>query len=308
MKRIKILGVFFLVLFLDILFVHASDNLILNGKISSPPGKIIFVTGSCSSGKSSMAKIIAEKLHAKSFAFDEYVMPMVLKKFVKKHYGSFAAFFVSTFFMRNFFTTVSFLSDKKKYELQLKFYNDLKAGLAVEPTSRMYREVKKVAMQGHNVVVESPLHLWEGVDFLSCLSEFDGANVTYVLAYCPWDNLVDRIKQRNSSKNKKIHRELDWVVINYMYAFNISLHYQGSGFLECLNGDNVHKIVEKYSQSKYKKKRMCLCSMTQDVAYETFPDDVSYYIYPRFAYNITVNTKMHSPEQGALVVLDYVKN
>ena len=93
-----------------------------------------------------------------------------------------------------------------------------------------------------------------------------------------------------------------------MYAFNISLHYQGDGSLECLNGDDVHKVVEKYSQSKYKKKRMCLCSMTQDVAYETFPDDVSYYIYPRFAYNITVNTKSHSPKQGAAVVLDYVKN
>lgn len=77
-------------------------------------GRIIFVTGSCSSGKSSMAKIIAQKLNAKFFNFDEYVIPLVLKKFITKHYGKFLSFFIGGFVMRNFFTAVNILSEKRK--------------------------------------------------------------------------------------------------------------------------------------------------------------------------------------------------
>jgi chloramphenicol 3-O-phosphotransferase len=179
-----------------------------------PQGRIIFVTGSCSAGKSATSKVIAEKLHAKSFNFDEYVMPLVLKKFIIKHYGKFLAFFISGMVIRNFFKAINLLSEKKKYEFQKKFYDDLRGGLAVEPTLKMYREVKKLALQGHDVVVESPIYLWDGVDFLECLKTFDGTDITYVLAYCPWDDLISRIQKRNLSKNKKIRRELDWVVIN----------------------------------------------------------------------------------------------
>ncbi len=302
MKKKVIRGIVVSLAFLGAL--HPSKN---KNHLDLPsPGKIIFITGSCSSGKSSMAKIIAQRLNARSFAFDEYVMPIVLKKFVRKHYGGLAAFFVNKFLMRNFFTTVSFLSDKKRYALQLKFYNDLKQGLAVEPTSRMYREAKMVAMQGQNVVIESPLHIWDGVDCIKSLSELDGADVAYVLAYCPWDDLVSRVKKRNSSKNKKMHRELDWAVINYMCCFDVSPFYHGDGFLEQLNGYNVHKVIEKYSQVKYKKKRMCLFSETRNAAFKTFPEDIEYYIYPRFKYNITVNTNMHTPEEAASVIFDYL--
>ncbi len=271
-------------------------------------GKIIFVTGSCSAGKSSMAKIIAQKLNAKSFAFDEYVMPLILKKFITKHYGKFLAFFISGLVMRNFFTAVNFLSDKSKYKFQKKFYDDLKGGMAIEPTLKMYREVKKLAMQGQNVVIESPIHLWDGVDFVSCLSEFDEMDITYVLAHCPWNSLMDRIKQRNLSKNKKTHRELDWVVINYMYCFDISPDYNGERFLEYVNGGDVHKIIREYSQPKYKKKHMCLLSETQHVALKAFPKNIGYYVYPRFDYDIIINTKTHNPEQGAQAVLDYIKD
>jgi hypothetical protein len=144
------------------------------------------------------------------------------------------------------------------------------------------------------------------VDCLKSLPEFDGADVTYVLAYCPWDDLVSRVKKRNSSKNKKMHRELDWAVINYMFCFDISSNYQGDNSLEYLNASSVHKVIEKYSQFKYKKKRMCLFSETRNAALKTFPEDIGYYIYPKFRYNITVNTKMHTPGQAATVVLDYL--
>ena len=73
------------------LFIGArsESNLSLQQSLSheSQKGRIIFVTGSCSSGKSSMSQIIAQRLNAQYFAFDEYVMPLILKKFVTKHYG-----------------------------------------------------------------------------------------------------------------------------------------------------------------------------------------------------------------------------
>lgn len=297
---------YFFIFTVSIIFVKisATDDKILN--IPSQ-GKIIFVTGSCSSGKSSMAKIIAEKLNAKSYAFDEYVMPIVLKKFLKKHYGAFLAYFINGFVMRNFFTSVSFLSDKKKYELQKKFYNDLKEGMAIEPTSRMYKEVKMAAMRGQNVVVESPIYLWNGVDCLTSMKEFDGANVTYVLAYCPWGDLVNRIKQRNSSKNKKIHRELDWALINFIDNFEISSKNHKNNFLECLDGEMVHKTITEYSQPQYKKKRLHLMAETQNLAWQKFPNNTDYYIYPRFDYNITVNTKINTPDTAAAAILAHTR-
>ena len=271
------------------------------------PGKVIFLTGSCSAGKSSMARILAKKLNAKSFAFDEYVMPKVLKKFVTKHYGRFVAFFINGWVARNFFKTVTFLSEKKKHELQVQFYNDLKGGIAIEPTSRMYREVKKLAMQGHNVVVESPLFLWDGVDCLQSLPELEGTNLTYVLAYCPWNDLVDRIKKRNASSNKRNHRELDWVMINYMHSLEIVNDCKREPFLEHLRGEEAYNVINTYSQRCYKKQRMCLAPETQQLAHQKFPTkDCDYYIYPRFNYNVTINTRMHSAEQGANVVLDYM--
>ncbi len=270
-------------------------------------GRIIFVTGSCSSGKSSMAKVIAQKLNAKSFNFDEYVMPLVLKKFVEKHYGKFLAFFVSGLVMRNFFKFIDFLSEKSKYKFQKKFYDDLRQGIAIEPTSKMYREAKRIALQGQDVVLESPLHLWEGVDCLSSLPELDGVDVTYVLAYCPWNDLVDRIQKRNLAKRKRTHREFDWVVINFMHCFDISAEYKGEDFLEYINGSNVHKVIAEYSQPKYKKNHMCLLSETQHVALQKFPKNIGYYVYPRFDYDLIVNTKINNPEQGAQVVLDYIK-
>lgn len=290
--------------------LSAKSNVSNDGSTKSatkPHGRVILVSGSCSSGKSSMAKVLAKKLDAKSIAFDEYVMPKVLKKFVRKHYGSFLAFFVNGFVMRNFFSTINFLSDKKKYELQKKFYADLKEGIAVEPTSKMYMEVKKYALRGRNVVVEAPLYLCEGVNCLSSLTVLNGMDVTYVLAFCPWNDLIERINIRNSCRNTKNKRELDWVVLNYLHTFEISSEYKDDGFLEYVSGSDVHKVIVEYSQHKYKRRHMQLLTETRDAATQAFLNDESYYIYPRFEYNLTVNTKLNSPAQAADVIVDYLQ-
>jgi deoxyadenosine/deoxycytidine kinase len=302
MKRLSIL-IFLAVFSLEASDTQKNDNTNSTSTSATPKGKIIFVTGSCSSGKSSMVKILAQKLNAKIFTFDEYVMPRVLKKFITKHYGRFLAFFISGLVMRNFFTTINFLSDKRKYAFQKMFLDDLGHGLADEPTSRMYREAKKVAFQGNNVIIESPIYLWGNINFLSSLTEFENTNITYVLAYCPWNDLVDRIKQRNSSKNKKIHRELDWVLGNFVHTFNASPHYHNHA-LEYLSGNDVHKVIAEYAKPGYKKKQLRLLAETQHAALQKFPKCVAYYVYPRFNYNIIVNTKRYNPEQGADVVLN----
>ncbi|MFA5306754.1 MAG: hypothetical protein WC365_04870 [Candidatus Babeliales bacterium] len=290
-----------------LIFISLACGLSASLEQTEKQGRIIFISGSCSSGKSSIVKILAHELNAKTFTFDEYVMPLILKKFITKHYGRFLAFFISGLVMRNFFTTVNFLSDKRKYAFQKMFLTDLEEGLALEPTLRMYREVKKAALQGHDVVVESPLYLWGSISFTSCLSEFKNTNITYVLAYCPWNDLVNRIKERNTSKNKKIHRELDWALGNYMHTFNASPDFH-SRSLEYLSGKDVHATITEYAQSGYKKKHLRLLPETQHVASQKFPDTVGYYVYPRFSYDLIVNTKRHDPIEGASVILDFLHN
>ncbi|MBD3232079.1 hypothetical protein GF322_05495 [Candidatus Dependentiae bacterium] len=297
----------FFILFICV--VNLSANQL---KVSEPPefckqGKIVFVTGSCSSGKSSLVDCLSKKINAKVFKFDDYVMPMIIKKFVEKHYGKLAVFFVNNFMMRNFFTTINFLSEKRKYELQKKFYADLQQGLADEPTRKMYNAAVITAQKGNNVVIESPLFLWEGVDLLNNLPALGEKNITYVLAYCPWNDLINRIKQRNLTKNKKNRRELDWVVINFIHNFDISLNRHRNNYLECLNSDNVRNVILEHSKFLYKKQRQKLMPETRQYALSTFNKNNSfYYIYPRFKYSIIINTKVNTPEQGADMVFNKI--
>ncbi len=299
-------------IFLTTLFTYTyakknkKDAVVCSTKVVTP-GRIIFVSGSCSAGKSSMVNILAKKLDAQTFAFDEIVMPEILKKFITKHYGKVLSFFVSGVVMRNFFTAVDFLSEKQKYEFQVKFYNDLKDGMALEPTKKMYRAARQAALNGHNVVIESPLYLWNGVDFLSCLNEFDGTRITYVLAYCPWNNLVDRIKHRNITAKKQDRRELNWVLVNFIHTFEISPQDYGKHTLECVSGCDVHRVITEYAKPEYKKKRLRLVSETKQIVLDAFPRDDHYYVYPRFSYDLIINTTANTPEQGAVVVLNYVQ-
>jgi hypothetical protein len=52
---------------------------------------------------------------------------------------------------------------------------------------------------------------------------------------------------------------------------------------------------------------MRLLAETQQIASQKFPQNTDYYVYPRFEYNVTVNTKVNAPEQGACLVMDYLQ-
>ncbi len=297
-----------IILVVSVIFFFPSSSASQPENITSEPaapGRIIFITGSCSAGKSSIAKIIADRLDAKYFAFDEYVLPIVLKKFITKHYGKLLSKLLSGIVIRNFFSAVNFLSEKTKHKFQKKFLADLQAGLAVEPTTRMYKEVKKLVEQGYDVLVESPLFLLQGVSFLESLKVFKDTNIIYVLAYCPLDSLIEHLEKRNSSKLKKNHRELDWVIGNYVEYLEPSRELRGKHFLERISGHHVHNLVEKYAQKQFKKKRMYLSDEIKQGVLAKFPKQSMYYVYPRFKYDIIINTGVYNPSQGAEMVLKF---
>jgi len=270
-------------------------------------GRVVFVTGSCSSGKSSLARVIAQKLKAKSYAFDEYVIPILARKMVEKEVGKPLAFFITRVLPFNFFTLVGFLSEKRKYEYQLKFYAELKNGFAIAPTKKMYEQVRKNVLAGRNVVVEAPLHLGDGVDCTESLSVLKDLDVSFVLAYCPWRNLVERIAARNQSPNKKIHRELDWALGNYLHYFDITPNYHKKS-IDKVSGKSVKRLLSLYSRPTFKKKRMQILPETAQAARECFKTNKLYYLRPHLAYDLIINTQTHKPEQGATQVVDFVQN
>jgi len=278
------------------------------GKKRAPAsGRVIFVTGSCSSGKSSLARSIAQHLDAKSYAFDEYVIPIITRKMVEKEVGTVPAFFITRVLSFNGFTLMRLLSEKRKHEYQLKFYAELKKGLAIGPTTKMYQEVRKVALTGRNVVVEAPLHLGDGVDCMQSLSVLKDLDVSFVLAYCPWNNLVERVTARNKSSNKKIHRELDWAVGNFLHYFDISTKQQ-EGVIDTVLGRSVNDLVTMYSRPEFKKQRMQIAAETKQAAHACFTTPDTYYLRPHLAYDLIVNTQIHKPEEGATRVLNFVQN
>lgn len=277
-----------------------------SGKPDSSPGRVIFITGSCSSGKSSLSKIVSQELNANYFAFDEYVMPRMMKKMVEKRVGKILAFFVTKLFMRNFFTFVGFLSDKTKYEFQKQFLEELRGGIAIEPTLRMYQQVRYIALQGQDVVIEAPLHLGDGIDCEGSLAVLEGLDVLYVLAYCPWQKLVERIEQRNKTKDKRTHRELDWAIGNFLHCFEISpIHKPGA--IDHIQGDIVRNAVVDYATSPiYKKKRLRILDETMQETLQVFKDNREYYIYPKRNYDLIINTGAYSAAQGAAMILDFM--
>lgn len=305
---------FFITIILLTLNVHAVDNpegaFGDGGNVHSAQrvqGRVILITGSCSSGKSSLARLVAQDIDASYFAFDEYVMPIVLKKMVEKTVGKFVAFFITKLVVRNFFRFVGLMSDKKKYKFQKKFYNELKNGIAIEPTMKMYRAVRSVAESGRDVVIEVPLQLGDGVDCLSSLSVLTGLDVSLILAYCPWSELVHRIEQRNSSPNKKIHRELDWALGNFNHCFDISTQYHPDA-IDSIQGSVVKNALESYAQSQGIRKRRRIMEETQQETLQCFATDEMYYIYPKLAYDLIVNTKTYNQNQAAQQVLDFLRN
>lgn len=279
--------------------INAGSNALIK------PGNVIFVTGSCSSGKSSISTIVAQKMNASYCAFDEFVMPLVLKKFIEKQYGKVLGFIITKLLMGNFFSLVGLLSDKQKYAFQKKFYDELKGGIAQEPTRKMYREVRKVAQAGRPVVIEAPLHLGEGVDCLSCLSELEGLDVYFVLAYCPWERLVDRIERRNSSKTKKVRRELDWAIMNYNHCFIVS-GQDDARAIDAVNGQHVYDFINEHKDKRYKKKRLHIMNETQQETFACFKQGSINFIIPRLPYDLIINTHANNPEQGADHVINFI--
>lgn len=270
-------------------------------------GRVIFITGSCSSGKSSLAQSVAQKLNAKYFAFDECVMPRVLNKMIARYVGSFFAMLVTKLFMRNFFSLIGFLSDKRKYAFQKKFYKELEKGIAFQPTVMMYKKVRAQALQGHTVIVEAPLLLGDSIDCLSSLSTLRGLDVTLVLAYCPFEQLVDRIKQRNQSGNKKNYRELDWAITNFVHSFKLSTDYPDQAIDNVL-GSSVKTFVSTHAQPIYRKQRLNLLKETQEIVLKHVSSDDVYYITPKLSYDLIVNTLMSTPDQGAESVVAFMRD
>ena len=205
------------------------------------------------------------------------------------------------------FTLIGFLSEKRKREAQIKFYDELKKGLAIGPTKRMYQDVRKLALAGRNVVVEAPLHLGDGVDCMASLSVLQDLDVSFVLAYCPWNNIVERIIARNQKSNRKNNRELDWAVGNFLHYFDISTD-KNTGAIDTLSGRAVNNLVATYARPEFKKKRMQICAETQQAAHSYFKTDGLHYLRPHLAYDLIINTQEHKPEEGAMRVLDFVKN
>lgn len=280
-----------------------SSNQELSDK--APQGRVIFITGSCSAGKTSLSKMLAEELGAKFFAFDEHVMPVLLKKMIDKSIGKFFSFFLAKTIMRNFFSYVNLLSQKKKYEFQQKFYQELERGIAIPPTIQMYSQARNIALQGQDVVVEAPLHLGEKIDCLSSLSVLKDLDVVFVLAYCPWNSLAARIEQRNRSNDKKNRRELDWVFGNYLDYFNVSSS-QDRTTIDSIDGKSIQRLIAHHTGKDAKKNHISILDETKQAMLKFFKTDEINNISPKLAYDVIVNTKEQSPKQGSEKVLEHI--
>jgi len=168
----------------------------------------------------------------------------------------------------------------------------------------MYQEIRATALTGQNVVVDSLTHLGDNVDCLSSLSELKDLNVMFVLVYCPWKNLVERIEQRNKSADKKNRRELDWALSNFAHYFDASAHHHPHA-IDAIQGDYVKEVVAVYAHPQYKKRGLKIMNETKKASLQLFKTGGTQYIYPRLAYDLIINTKEYNPTQAATIVLDF---
>lgn len=256
---------------------------------------IIFLNGTSSAGKSSIAAQLQKELDDAYtvVSIDDFMLESLTKEIRKLKIIDKKTNPKSIWEVRYYVDQLP-EDQSKDIHAYLKEFNS-------DSARRMYNHIVRLAKNGENVIVDHVLT--HDHDILNCMQRLNRFDTAFVLVYCPLDVLPKRVEARNNSGIVKEKRKLDCVfsLFSYIYApcdkgdHLDTLYLKDFKYLIDSVKDNFIK-VEKFSRFK-------------DLMYNRlkFSNADTVHIKPKLSYDLIVDSGSKSPEDCAKQIKDFMR-
>lgn len=262
--------------------------------------KIIFLNGTTSSGKSSIAKKLKKLLKNKEYdieiiTIDEYV----ISKIMWLVGGSYC----------NPFKWGQSYDELITSEKMRSIINESQKDLCNATTSAYHK--------GKIVIVDTVMIEQEHIQ--SYTESFKDLNISWILVYCPLNKLVDRIIQRNKSSDEKNQRSMVDTLNQFSLMYNQNTPHQidklgYEKFLTtCDKAQRAHTESQDTITDRVKSIQNAACAFSFNTVQETMKinfgliNNQETTIGPVEQYNLIVNTDNNDISTCASMIMEQLK-
>lgn len=266
---------------------------------STSAQKIIFLNGTTTSGKSSIAKelenlLVEKQLDVAIVAIDSFIVPAILKELAWRWANS---FFTGT-------ASINLITPDEMKEIALNCRKDLCFA------------VQEAYSQGKTVIIDDVMYRQDQIDFYN--EAFQGFNVYKVLVYCPISTLINRVIQRNNAsgltEQRSVYQALDQFSNLYKKEGNrqlgISVLSRPDLESACSKALDEHRIMQSKIPDILKGVQNAICPFSIDQIKQSMLDTFAFNNYreviigPSLEYNCIVNTETNDGFSCAKKIMD----
>lgn len=258
--------------------------------------EIVFVYGTTTAGKTSIAAKLAEELHAKVLSIDSFVVPKV-------------AYTLFTQRMNPYNICVANEDLFQKSHMK---------NIKKEAIGELCAAAITAYKQNNIVIIDAPIYKQKHVNFYKGkFEEFGILDVSWVLVYCPISALVKRVIDRNNNSSIIGQRS----IVQALYQFSLLYQSQGDGSIDQLSRDDlnfidqakiVHEIMQKDIPDLLKGVQKAICPFTFEEIKNlmlkkfSFGSDGVAPINPVIEHDLIVNTGQYDSAVCAQMILKFL--
>jgi chloramphenicol 3-O-phosphotransferase len=235
---------------------------------SHSTGNIIVLNGTSSSGKSSIAKVFTKENNYVYDAFDNHADKVLAKWIAQKR-------------------ATSWQSNPQ--------------ALTYETRLEVLADAQELAAAGNNVLIDMLFD--QASDYQLIVNKLKRFNPKFVLVYCPFQVLAERVEARNASGIKSEQRNLSQALSRFGKIYKSA----PSGIDELSRADfNAAVKLAKRDFKDPKKYQEFVVELKQNLGFANHTVQ-TVKIAPRLHYDLIVNTGKNSPQKCAAQIASYLK-
>jgi chloramphenicol 3-O-phosphotransferase len=268
-----------------------------------PPGTVILLNGTSSAGKSTMLRELPKVLEGswKTVEGDDFVL-LIIQKLIDHLNDKFGI--ETTYDELN--DTCGKLMEEGKITQQ--WIDDFARQYDVNDL--MFKKIHEHIRCGHNVVLDTVIcepieEDSDEYDFNGYFNELGLYNVAFILVYCPFTTLVERVRMRNESGVAKERREYG-VPIQFFRAMYKAAQPGDTPILDTLTRVEVRRLLETYVRSECETEKESNEFLSTVLKNLSLDRNESIRVTPRLKYDFIVNTGTHSSEECARQINEFL--
>ncbi len=293
----QFLGVFYAIFVLFGLSNISAMDFVTEKKVT--PGRVIFITGTTSAGKSSVTPEIVDLfeeqygVHFKVTSLDEYNAQEDREDAAARDESSADA--------SSELDQSDDCSDSEKEMGNL---------YAFDNQEKFFESIYLDASQGENIIVDTVIATQAN---RRLMEDIFGDKLHIVLLYCPINEIIARLESRNSLGTKEEQRTYRETLIGILDIYTINKESTGSNIDTCSRGD-IEAILAKVAQelitqeTAHRETDLIMRSLRAQLdCQEAIALETCYYITPKEQYNFwIINTFAKTPRGSAQETVDRI--